>query len=331
LASGTIPYTCDRCTTTNGSATGVLKSWILPTLTLKAGINIITVTGTTPGGASGADTITVTYAPTFPGNSLVLAMPFEEGSGTSAADLSGNANNGTLINSPTWAGASSGRYGNSLSFNGTTQWLSVADSSSLDLTQSLTISVWVKPAAVSTTYQSILAKSGLSYRLFASVEGECGSGGVSGFTRSNGASGPQDQACYATPLPIGAWTHVVLTYDGANIKLYTGGVLRATQSHTGYMEPSAGVLYIANSEFSEYFQGALDELRVYNWAIPLTAGGNTIGGACNQTASVATPSIAGDMNCPIVPLAPPITFKVGAATNLKIGSGSSLRIGSVPQ
>ena len=45
-------------------------------------------------------------------------LRLRRGSGSAVTDQSGNGNNGTLTNA-TWAGASAGRYGNALSFNGT--------------------------------------------------------------------------------------------------------------------------------------------------------------------------------------------------------------------
>lgn len=158
---------------------------------------------------------------------------------------------------------------------------------------------------------------------------------MAGFSTANGASGPTDAACYSTPLPIGTWTHVALTWDGNNLRLYTQGVLRATQSHGGYAEQGTGTLEIAGTEFGEYFQGAIDELRIYNFALPLTAGANTTPNVACQSASdqtaIGTASIIGSMNCPVTPLAPPIAFKVGASATMKLGAtGGQLKVGSVP-
>ena len=62
-----------------------------------------------------------TYIATFQaaaGPAPVAAYGFDEGSGTTLPDTSGNGNNGT-INGATWT--TTGKYGAALSFNGTTQ------------------------------------------------------------------------------------------------------------------------------------------------------------------------------------------------------------------
>ncbi len=67
---------------------------------------------------------------------------------------SGNGNNGTLTNA-TWAGATAGRFGNALSFNGTNASVSIPDSDSLDLTTGMTIEAWVNPTALGNTWRTV--------------------------------------------------------------------------------------------------------------------------------------------------------------------------------
>ena len=61
----------------------------------------------------------------------MAAYAFDEGSGTTVADVSGNGNTGTIANA-TWATA--GKYGKALSFNGTSSRVTIPDSASLHLT-----------------------------------------------------------------------------------------------------------------------------------------------------------------------------------------------------
>ena len=332
---GSLAWSCDRCG--SGSASGV-ASWTSTPITLKSGVNIITVTGTDGvGNPAGSDIITITFIPTFPGNSLVGAWAFEEGAGTtSATDSSGNSNTGTLTNAPTRV---AGRHGQAIQFNGTTQFISVADSNSLDLTHSFTISAWVQPLVVATNFQAVLHKNALPlpapYDLYARISGYCGSGGAMGLVDVNGISGPWFDACSAVPLPTSTWTHLATTYDGATLKLYKNGALLTTTIASGFIEPSNLALLIGATEFGEFFQGILDEVRLYNWALPTTAGSNLIfGDSCassvNKADAISNPSIVSNANCPIIPLGPPLQLKIGpSSTSLQFGpAAAGVKFGS---
>ena len=77
-------------------------------------------------------------------SSLVAAYSFDEGLGTSAADASGNGNTGA-IGAAAWI--PTGKFGSALLFNGTTAFVTVNDSASLDLTTAMTLEAWVYPTA----------------------------------------------------------------------------------------------------------------------------------------------------------------------------------------
>ena len=89
-----------------------------------------------------------TFAASSSPAALVAAYNFDEASGTILNDYSGNANNGT-ISGATWA---TGHDGGALSFDGADDWVTIADSASLDLTTGMTLEAWVNP-----TVQSSLA------------------------------------------------------------------------------------------------------------------------------------------------------------------------------
>src|SRR5207244_2077070 len=80
-----------------------------------------------------------------PPSGLVAAYSFNEGSGTTVGDASGNGNNGTVSNT-SWS--VSGKHGGALSFNGSNAWVTVPDSNSLDLTGGMTLEAWVDPASL---------------------------------------------------------------------------------------------------------------------------------------------------------------------------------------
>ena len=74
--------------------------------------------------------------------------------------------------------------------------------------------------------------------------------------------------------PLNQWTHVTVTYDNGLIKTYINGTLTHTYSGSG---PIGDVLNTQNDfriggrqTTSQYFQGRIDEVRVYNRALSAT-------------------------------------------------------------
>src|SRR5207344_3105482 len=86
---------------------------------------------------------------------LVAAYGFNEGTGTTVADLSGNNLAGTSVGA-TWT---TGRFGNALSFNGTSSYVDLGNPAALQLTGSMTIEAWIRAAANPTNDGEIVAKS----------------------------------------------------------------------------------------------------------------------------------------------------------------------------
>src|SRR5262249_19415969 len=136
------------------------------------------------------------------------------------------------------------------------------DSNSLDLSNSFTLSAWVNPASTFTDFRSILVKN-YSYYLYASVTGYCGNGSLLG--GFNGATA--QTVCQPSPLPVNTWTHLAVTYTGSTLTFYRDGVAVATSTVSGTLSPTTGTLQIGGSQFGEYFNGLIDEVRIYNRAL----------------------------------------------------------------
>ena len=196
------------------------------------------------------------------GGGLVAAYSFDAGSGTTAADASGNSNNGTIAGA-TWAGAGQGRFGNALVFDGVNDRVNITDSASLDLTTGMTLEAWVFPTVLS-GWRTVIMKEragGLAYTLYAhdSVPGPAA------YVRTAGVE-------HSTPnvaaLPLNAWTHLAATYNGSVLRLYVGGSLVSSQPVTGSIQTSTNALRIGgNAPWGEWFQGRIDEVRIYNRAL----------------------------------------------------------------
>ena len=215
---------------------------------------------------------------------LVAAYSFDEGTGTVTADRSGNGNTGTLVNGVAWYSA--GKYGNAVSFDGSNDRIDVADSNSLDLRTGMTLEAWVRPT-VTGGYRTVVLKEvagELVYGLYG-LDSDHG-GRSSGWARIGNNSSFVDGT---TALPLSVWSHVAVTYDGAQFRMYLNGVLTRTTALSGTLTVSTLPLRIGgNAIWGEYFGGQIDEVRVYNRALaiaelqadmttPITAtsGGNT--------------------------------------------------------
>ena len=69
-------------------------------------------------------------------------------------------------------------------------------------------------------------------------------------------------------LPTNTWTHLAVSYDRVTLRLYINGVQAASTPYTGAIATSANPLQIGgDSIYGQYFQGLIDEVRVYNRAL----------------------------------------------------------------
>jgi hypothetical protein len=192
----------------------------------------------------------------------VAAYGFDETSGPSAQDASGNANHGTLANVTR---STAGRFGSALSFNGRDSVVTVPSAASLNLSAGMTLAAWVYPDSQQQRFQSIITKErpgGLTYALHASsptgkVSSTLSLG--SGYRTQHGGS----------PLPARTWSHLTATYDGSNQRLYVNGVQVASRAFTGTLPAADGPLRIGNNQAmrGRAFAGMIDEVRIYDRAL----------------------------------------------------------------
>lgn len=190
---------------------------------------------------------------------LVAAYGMDEGAGDTVGDSSGNDNTGTA-DEPTWR---PGRHGEALSFDGTEDsMVTVPDSPSLRLSDGMTISAWVRPDTV-TDWLTVLMKDhpfGSAYGLYAASAPTPSIWLIDGEDEHTVVDGPE-------PLPTGTWTHLAATYDGSTVRLLVNGVEVAAAPRNEPLIDLGGDLHIGgNDVWGEFFQGAIDEVRVYNRA-----------------------------------------------------------------
>ena len=190
--------------------------------------------------------------------------PMDENTGTTTTyDHSGNGNNGTLtsITESSWV---PGRLGSALDFDGGADYITVSDATPIDIQNAITISSWVyiddfgadsfiitKRTLDTTEANYFLRIDAVSNNLlFGLYDGSW-----------------QSKESVQT-LTSGAWHHVAITYDEANIIFYIDGVAEAAQAFTATLIPNDADLKIgrANSTpLPRYWDGRLDDIRLYNY------------------------------------------------------------------
>ena len=218
------------------------------------------------GNVATATAVPVTISNTGPPPGLVAAYGFDEGSGTTTADQSGNGGSGTLTNT-SWA--ATGRFGKALSFNGTNASVTIPDSNPLDVTSGMTVEAWINPSALGNTWRTVALKeqSGYyAYGLYAST------GAGTSVPSGNGLVGGVDRDVRgAAQLPLNTWTHLATTYNGSALVLYVNGAQVGTLAATGSIATSTNPLKVGgNAIWGEWFSGLIDEVRVYNRALTPT-------------------------------------------------------------
>ena len=70
----------------------------------------------------------------------------------------------------------------------------------------------------------------------------------------------------ASPLEANTWYNIVGTYDGINLKVYLNGVLEGT-TPVGSPNAASGPLVIGAASGGNFFDGQMDDVRIYNGAL----------------------------------------------------------------
>ena len=204
--------------------------------------------------------------------SLVGYWDFEEGSGSTAYDISGSGNNGT------WNGTSTTRYTTgkvgsySGIFNGSGDYLrgNLIQNSNLDISESVTVSAWINPTQNVSSYKWIAGSSESpsaidGYMLYWSSDSLR-------FT-INHYSTNKAYSSYVLSNNLNTWVHVVGVYDKALgvIKIYVNGIPGTSDTYSSNINITANsrniIGSIGNNPSQYYWNGLIDDVRIYNRAL----------------------------------------------------------------
>jgi hypothetical protein len=178
----------------------------------------------------------------------------DEGSGTVAVDWSGHDNHGDFIGQPQWV---IGYNGGALELDGSS-WVDCGDPGTLQIAGPMTIACWVKPAALGGD-QGFVALNG-SYVF--KVSDYQGSEDHLRFT----TPGILDHDAYNAIMVNGEWQHIAVTFEPEQA---TGAVFYINGAEADRLDASAisvgsGPFLIGNNQWSESYEGLIDDVRVYN-------------------------------------------------------------------
>lgn len=190
----------------------------------------------------------------------VAAYSFDEGSGETAEDVTGDGHTAT-IHGAEWT--THGRYGGALEFDGGEgNYVSIPANAALDGTEEFTVEAWVRPTDTP-DWGTVLVKeregtgAQYSYALYQRHERAAGYLMVDEERSADAAEGS---------VPVEKWTHLALTDDGAHTRLYVDGQLVDTEAAIPY-DGTGQIRIGGNGIFGEYFTGRIDEVRIYDRAL----------------------------------------------------------------
>jgi alpha-L-arabinofuranosidase len=220
------------------------------------------------------------------------AYSFDDGTGTTAADVSGHGNTLNLGTGASWAG---GRIGsNSLAVNGSITGNATFASPVLNTAQPFSVSAWVNLNSTS------------GYQTFASIDGTNVSGfylqlrgdnGKFSFARlgSDSTSASVAHADATSAPTIGTWYNLIGVDNVATgqLQLYVNGVLQSTVAYSGNWQAS-GATVVGGGKYSgsrvDFVNGEIDDVRFYDSPLSANAAAyiGTAGGSILNINTAAT-------------------------------------------
>jgi len=220
-----------------------------------------------------------------PANTLAGRWTADEGSGSVMADASVYGNNAALIGSPTWV---TGVSGSAIRFNGSNQYATVPDHSSLNIANAITLAAWIRPERTGSA--QVIMKKGLTgqtdgYELSLVSNGKI-------FFRANQQTNGENYRLNSSathPSDGVTWMHIAATFDGSTIKLYVNGKENKSltlSTPVSILSNSLPLGIGAQSNGGNRYQGALDDLRIYNRVLSASEIGELAGVSSVSTAKV---------------------------------------------
>ena len=190
---------------------------------------------------------------------LIGHWPLDEGQGIITLDATGNGNDGTLRGNPQWV---PGVFKSGLHFDADDD-VDCGNDARLDITGPISIAIWINPdkdesANIAPLCKATSGAGGWSWQLrygWSSPQPDMG-------FQFNGTGGRV--WVYANQLlTVGEWYHFAAAHDGSVVKCYVNGVETDSEPMTS-IAGGASPLYIGQDGWDDNWEGALDDVRIYD-------------------------------------------------------------------
>ena len=198
------------------------------------------------------------------------------GSGTTWTDLSGNGNNGTLVNGVGYNSA----FGGSLVFDGSNDYVINSSTTNIPVgSSSRTIDFWVYPKGDTNVF-AVLGTGGVNstqiycvnfYNVNAGHVQRNGTGAIFGiYIFTDGNIIANNQAISGAQLPtLNAWNHIVFGNSGQDYFYYVNGVLQKSGTFPGNLN-TVGQQYLIGKRTdwaSDTMNANMARVSIYNRAL----------------------------------------------------------------
>ena len=213
------------------------------------------------------DEVTALYN-TFQNNGLVAHWSFDD---CTAKDNSGNGHDGTNNGNPQCV---DGTKGKAFSFNGVNDYVLVSDESMAFSPNDLTVSLWINPNATQLDFAGVLDKSHSNNSF------------VSGWVLQKSPHAEStyyfsyyipEEVRFINPYgeeqritsTINKWSHLSITKNANRVVSYLNGVKMqdVVYSSGNVLQNMEPLLIGAVNGMNRYFNGSIDEIRIYNRAL----------------------------------------------------------------
>jgi hypothetical protein len=196
-------------------------------------------------------------------NGLVLCLDAGSkksypGTGNIWRDLSGNGNDGTLTNEPTFSDANSG----AIIFDGNNDHATLGSPSKLNAlfgTNTVSVDVWLRRSA-NINGQRIVFDSGSGEHIQIDID----LNQLAFLIKSSSYI----RSVRSSPIDLNVWYNYVGVYNGSTITTYLNSILSSQVSQSGNIATDSGGFFIASYTYSAFnFPGRIASVKVYNRAL----------------------------------------------------------------